>query len=452
MIEKYVDYEHDGTVLEAYMALDEGQTLPRPAVLISHTWEGRSEFVCDKARILAGQGYVGFALDLYGNAMVGGGPEENGRLMQPFLDDRTMLQSRMRSALAALCAQDEVRALRTRLTDLQQRQRTQEARQQAVERLEGASWTKRFDRLSKDLAAQCEGIAADIGERTSRGLLDMMQQWFKNRDSLHKLVKKDFNDLLVDYQEDLTAAVSRELSERLMKTGTGITLPDRLSTALELTGVDLARICREAHRKTDHSALVSVPPTSIRTDHFQVRRGILDWLFLRSQTAMRRRLFGPIENPALSIPPEAKSSRLGELAKADMKRRLEIYQRGFYTETIGRIVDGFARDFCQLVFEDLTRALRHRRSTIDAELSKARLQLKTIEGLLEPLDQLQKNADSAVSSLQGLTEHYGQVDLFLLTQPVAQDYTLPAKPPVKTTDTKDLGAEVSAKPTPPPGS
>lgn len=108
MIERTIEYEHNGTVLEGYMALDEAQQRPRPAVLIAHTWEGRSEFVCDKARILAGQGYVGFALDLYGKNIIGSGPDENGRLMQPFLDDRAMLQARLLSALDALRLQHEV--------------------------------------------------------------------------------------------------------------------------------------------------------------------------------------------------------------------------------------------------------------------------------------------------------------------------------------------------------
>lgn len=108
MIERYVEYEHEGTVLEGYMAVDEAHTSPRPAVLVAHTWEGRSEFVCDKARILAGQGYVGFALDLYGRGVVGSGPEENGRLMQPFLDDRAFLQARLRSAFDVVRLQDEV--------------------------------------------------------------------------------------------------------------------------------------------------------------------------------------------------------------------------------------------------------------------------------------------------------------------------------------------------------
>ncbi|MFT4564176.1 MAG: dienelactone hydrolase [Gammaproteobacteria bacterium] len=108
MIEKYVDYTHNGTSLTAYMAFKEDGGKPRPTVMIAHTWEGRGEFVCDKARILAAQGFVGFAIDLYGGGTVGKSVEENARLMQPLMDDRAMLQSRLHCALDALCNQPEV--------------------------------------------------------------------------------------------------------------------------------------------------------------------------------------------------------------------------------------------------------------------------------------------------------------------------------------------------------
>jgi dienelactone hydrolase len=108
MIEKTVEYVHNGATFEAYMAVDGATPGPRPAILIAHTWEGRGEFVCDKARNLAGNGYVGFAIDLYGQGVVGSSPEQNAGLMQPFLDDRKLLQSRMNCALQALLGQPEV--------------------------------------------------------------------------------------------------------------------------------------------------------------------------------------------------------------------------------------------------------------------------------------------------------------------------------------------------------
>jgi dienelactone hydrolase len=108
MKEKYIEFQHDGDTLEAYLAFDEHQNQKLPAVMISHSWRGRSEFECDKARTLAALGYAGFAIDLYGKGVQGANPEESAALMQPFIDDREKLQQRMLAGLNALQAQPEV--------------------------------------------------------------------------------------------------------------------------------------------------------------------------------------------------------------------------------------------------------------------------------------------------------------------------------------------------------
>ena len=106
--ERLIEYEHNGTLLEGFLAYDDATASARPAVLISHAWAGRSELECNKARALAESGYAGFAMDLYGKGVLGSGPEENQKLMSPFLEDRAMLQSRMITALDTLRAQSEV--------------------------------------------------------------------------------------------------------------------------------------------------------------------------------------------------------------------------------------------------------------------------------------------------------------------------------------------------------
>ncbi|MBT8446530.1 MAG: dienelactone hydrolase family protein [Gammaproteobacteria bacterium] len=113
MQERKIEYTHAGVTLEAFMAWDEGISGPRPGVAIAHAWSGRSPFEENKARALAAQGYVGFALDLYGKGVLGSGPEENGPLMQPFLDDRAMLQDRLLTAIGVMRDQAEVDAART---------------------------------------------------------------------------------------------------------------------------------------------------------------------------------------------------------------------------------------------------------------------------------------------------------------------------------------------------
>ena len=105
-----IEYQHEGVVLEAVLAWDDSTLAPRPAVMVSHAWGGRDEFAVNKASALADLGYVGFALDLYGKGIIGSGPEENAKLMGQFMEDRSLLQSRMMVALDTVRNQPEVDA------------------------------------------------------------------------------------------------------------------------------------------------------------------------------------------------------------------------------------------------------------------------------------------------------------------------------------------------------
>jgi dienelactone hydrolase len=101
LVEDTLVYRHGDKVLEGYYAYDNTWSAPRPLVLVSHPWLGRNDFVIDKARQLARLGYAGFALDIYGQGIVGKNKEDGARLMAPFMDDRGLLQQRMLLALEA---------------------------------------------------------------------------------------------------------------------------------------------------------------------------------------------------------------------------------------------------------------------------------------------------------------------------------------------------------------
>lgn len=103
-----VEYRDEDVALEGLIAWDDNVSGARPGVLISHAWGGRSQFEDGKARALAELGYAAFALDLYGKGVRGSSPEENASLMQPFLDDRALLQRRLLQSLTTLRNQPQV--------------------------------------------------------------------------------------------------------------------------------------------------------------------------------------------------------------------------------------------------------------------------------------------------------------------------------------------------------
>src|SRR5687767_577922 len=82
-----IKYADGGTNLEGYLAYDATIKGKRPAVIICHAWGGRDEFAQKKAEALAQLGYVGFALDMYGDGKRGANNDENAKLMGPFVQD-----------------------------------------------------------------------------------------------------------------------------------------------------------------------------------------------------------------------------------------------------------------------------------------------------------------------------------------------------------------------------
>lgn len=97
-----INYLDGDVVLEAFFAFDDAISAPRPAVLIHHTWVGRDGFVEGKARKIAELGYLGFAIDMYGKGILGASPEENAKLMAPFMENRALLRKRVLAGFTAI--------------------------------------------------------------------------------------------------------------------------------------------------------------------------------------------------------------------------------------------------------------------------------------------------------------------------------------------------------------
>ena len=66
VVTQEIEYSDGETILKGYLAYDEALTEDVPGVLICHQWMGLGEHEKNTARRLAADGYVAFALDVYG--------------------------------------------------------------------------------------------------------------------------------------------------------------------------------------------------------------------------------------------------------------------------------------------------------------------------------------------------------------------------------------------------
>ena len=106
----YIEYQDGETTLEGYLAWDETVSEQRPVVLVAHDWSGRRELACAAAETMVDLGYVGFAIDIYGQGVYGkdGDTAGNSALMTPFAENRALLRRRVQVALDTVCQQAQV--------------------------------------------------------------------------------------------------------------------------------------------------------------------------------------------------------------------------------------------------------------------------------------------------------------------------------------------------------
>jgi len=105
-----IDYDHDGHALGGELAWDDAWDTPRPAVLVVHDGiKSKAGFEKGRAEVLAGMGYAGFVVDVYGKGIYGRTDRnDSDTLMAPFREDRSFLQQRLLASVRAAVAQPEV--------------------------------------------------------------------------------------------------------------------------------------------------------------------------------------------------------------------------------------------------------------------------------------------------------------------------------------------------------
>ena len=90
------------------MAYDDAFKGKRPGVLVAHQWMGLGEYEESRARMLAGMGYVAFALDIYGKGVRPKSRDEAGKMSGMYKNNRPLWRNRARAAVITLRKQPKV--------------------------------------------------------------------------------------------------------------------------------------------------------------------------------------------------------------------------------------------------------------------------------------------------------------------------------------------------------
>jgi len=101
LVERAVEYEQDGVVLEGFHVYDDAVQGKRPGVMVVHQWTGLGEHEKERSRRLAELGYNVFAADIYGKG-VRPKPPESGKEAGKYKADRDLFRARLAAGLKVL--------------------------------------------------------------------------------------------------------------------------------------------------------------------------------------------------------------------------------------------------------------------------------------------------------------------------------------------------------------
>lgn len=96
---KEVEYRDGATLLKGYLAANPALKGKRPAVLVVHEWWGHNEYARKRARMLAEQGYVALAVDMFGDGKTAMHPDDAGKFAAEVMKNKAVGEARFNAAL-----------------------------------------------------------------------------------------------------------------------------------------------------------------------------------------------------------------------------------------------------------------------------------------------------------------------------------------------------------------
>jgi dienelactone hydrolase len=105
VVDKPVQYMADGLTMKGYIAYDNAIRGKRPGVLIIHEWWGLNDYARKRADMLAREGYVAMAVDMYGNGKTADHPKDASAFAMAVGKDPAGALARFKAAMKVLDGQ-----------------------------------------------------------------------------------------------------------------------------------------------------------------------------------------------------------------------------------------------------------------------------------------------------------------------------------------------------------
>jgi hypothetical protein len=337
-----------------------------------------------------------------------------------FLGDSLKQAWGLLGELKNLCERDAVKELGEKVTRLEGERDRLEGMEQAVERLGACDWDSFFGALSEDLSSIARGRIEKLRDQTSHGLGDAMDAWFEGDSSYQSLLTDLAQPLLSRSRDDLTAT-ARGVLETVASTDTaGAQIPEKIRQDLESLGVDLGALGKVCLKQIDPGSGMAQATLNVPTSKIPVKKGFLDYVCLRGQGSVRRRLFGPEDAPSQPVPRPVKLRRLGISGRDGLQDVLEQAFGEFFEGALDHLSTQVLKLYVGTLRMGIKTDLRKIKEGNALRKSSVERRLAELSRVSESLGGLSRVVADASVVLGSLSNRYGETDPSLLARPVSE--------------------------------
>ena len=104
---KEIVYKDGDVECQGFLAWDDAVQGSRPGVLVVHEWWGLNDYARERAKMLAAEGYLAFACDMYGKGQLAAHPKEAGEMAAKVRGNVDSWVKRAKAGLEVLTSQPE---------------------------------------------------------------------------------------------------------------------------------------------------------------------------------------------------------------------------------------------------------------------------------------------------------------------------------------------------------
>ena len=97
-----VSYQTDSVTMKGYLSFNETDTTQRPGILVVHEWWGHTDYVRERADMLAELGFVALAVDMYGDGKQAEHPDNAKKFSCMVMQNMELAEARFTEAMEVL--------------------------------------------------------------------------------------------------------------------------------------------------------------------------------------------------------------------------------------------------------------------------------------------------------------------------------------------------------------